>query len=127
MSDTEADDASFFVVDSHGANYMDGTVSFESFSSIGIQGKYAELYEKGKTSTSDIRAHMAGLLHLGRTLPADPVVMDRQSPRRRRGAVLVAHERDRVVAGCQAFHRDDGLLLQLVRGGAGVAPGSFGG
>ncbi len=51
VSDTEADDANFFLVDSYGANYMGGTVPFESFSSLGIKGKYAELYEKKQYPT----------------------------------------------------------------------------
>jgi FkbM family methyltransferase len=51
VRDTEADDAKFFVVDSLGSNYMGGTVSFESFSSLGIQGKYADLHETVKART----------------------------------------------------------------------------
>jgi FkbM family methyltransferase len=51
VSDTEADDASFFVVDSLGADYMGGKVSFESFSSLGIQGKYADLHQTMKANT----------------------------------------------------------------------------
>ena len=52
VSDTEADDASFFVVDSQGANYMGGAVSFESFSSLGIKGQFADLHETVKASTT---------------------------------------------------------------------------
>jgi len=52
VSDTEADDANFFVVDSHGANYLDGTVSFESFSSLGIKGQFADLHETVKGTTN---------------------------------------------------------------------------
>jgi FkbM family methyltransferase len=58
VSDTESDDASFFVVDSHGANYMGGTVSFESFSSLGIRGKYADLHETVKAGTSVKTIHV---------------------------------------------------------------------
>jgi FkbM family methyltransferase len=52
-SDEEADDASFCVVHLKGANYLNGTVSFESFSSLGIKGKFAALYETMK-SMSDV-------------------------------------------------------------------------
>jgi FkbM family methyltransferase len=51
-SDTEADDADFFVVDSQGANYMGGEVTYESFSSLGVRGKYADLHERVKDSTT---------------------------------------------------------------------------
>jgi FkbM family methyltransferase len=51
-SDTETDDANFFVVDSNGANYMGGGVSFESFSSLGINGQFADLHETVKASTN---------------------------------------------------------------------------
>lgn len=51
-SDTEADDANFFVVDSKGADYMGGPVSFESYSSLGIQGKYADMLDGMKDKTS---------------------------------------------------------------------------
>jgi FkbM family methyltransferase len=54
VSDEEADDASFSVVQLKGANYLNGTVSFESFSSLGIKGKFAALYEAMK-SVSDIK------------------------------------------------------------------------
>lgn len=52
VSDTEADSASFFVVDSQGANYMGGAVSFESFSSLGIRGQFADLHETVKANTT---------------------------------------------------------------------------
>lgn len=39
----DRDDAEFFVVDSHGSNYEGGTVSYESFSSLGIRDQYADL------------------------------------------------------------------------------------
>jgi FkbM family methyltransferase len=51
-SDTEADDADFFVVDSQGATYMGGEVTYESFSGLGIRGKYADLHETVKDSTT---------------------------------------------------------------------------
>ena len=76
MSDTEADDAVFSELIPTVPTTWTGRRSRVFPVSA---GKYADLYEKGKTSTSDIRAHMGGFLHLGRTLPADPVDMDRQS------------------------------------------------
>ncbi len=51
-SNVDKDDEDFFVVDSHGAPYYDGPVSYESFSSLGINGKYAELRETTHVKTS---------------------------------------------------------------------------
>jgi FkbM family methyltransferase len=51
VSDTEADGVSFFVVHLGGANYLNGTVTFESFSSLGIKGQFAALYETMKSAT----------------------------------------------------------------------------
>lgn len=53
-SDEEADDASFSVVHLKGADYLNGTVSFEGFSSLGIKGKFAALYETMK-SMSEVK------------------------------------------------------------------------
>ncbi len=41
-SDEDRDSVDFFVVNSQDAKYLDGTVSFESFSSLGIKGKFAK-------------------------------------------------------------------------------------
>lgn len=51
-SDEESDNANFFVVDSQGSNYQDGTVSFESFSSLGIKDQFVGLYETVKETTN---------------------------------------------------------------------------
>lgn len=51
-SDEETDNAEFFVVDSKGADYMGGAVSFESFSSLGIKDEFTGLYETVKAKTS---------------------------------------------------------------------------
>lgn len=51
-SDSDADHADFFLVDSHSARYLGGEVSFESFSSLGIRGKYAELHATTPVHTS---------------------------------------------------------------------------
>lgn len=50
-SDVDADDMDFFVVDSQGADYLGGSVSFESFSSLGIKDEFAELHETVKNNT----------------------------------------------------------------------------
>ena len=41
--DRDEDDVDFMVVDSHGANYEGGNVTFESWSSLAIKDNYAEL------------------------------------------------------------------------------------
>lgn len=41
--DHDQDDVDFFVVDSHGTQYLNGEVSYESFSSLGIKNSYAAL------------------------------------------------------------------------------------
>ena len=39
----DEDDVDFYVIDSHGADYLGGNVSFESFSSLGVKAPYASL------------------------------------------------------------------------------------
>ena len=51
-SDVERDDGDFYVVDSQGADYLGGKVSFESFSSLGIRDEFAELHETVKHTTN---------------------------------------------------------------------------
>lgn len=51
-ADRDSDDMPFTVVDSNGAPYMDGNVSFESFSSLGIRGDFADLYTKTDSKKS---------------------------------------------------------------------------
>ncbi len=41
--DHDQDNVDFFVVDSHGTQYINGEVSYESFSSLGIKNSYAAL------------------------------------------------------------------------------------
>jgi FkbM family methyltransferase len=62
-SDEDKDNVDFFVVDSNGADYLGGNVSFESFSSLGIRDKYAELHEtvKGNTNTKKIAVNVRKL------------------------------------------------------------------
>ena len=47
-SDEDADDVPFFVADNHSAPYMDGSVSYESYSSLGIKGCYASHLAKSQ-------------------------------------------------------------------------------
>jgi FkbM family methyltransferase len=51
-SDTESDAQDFYVVDSKGTTYLDGSVSFESFSSLGIEGDYLDLHQTVKDKTN---------------------------------------------------------------------------
>lgn len=51
-SDQDQDDVDFYVVDSGDAAYGDGTVSAESFSSLGVRGEFAEDLAKTKSKTS---------------------------------------------------------------------------
>lgn len=62
-SDTEQDDAEFFVVDSQGIDYLGGNVSFESFSSLGIRDEFAKLHEtiKDKTNVRSVRVKVRKL------------------------------------------------------------------
>jgi FkbM family methyltransferase len=53
-SDQDADDMEFFVVDSGGPEYFGGNVTFESFSSLGIRGQFAELHKTVKTDVRTI-------------------------------------------------------------------------
>lgn len=49
-SDRDADDVDFYVVKSDVGQQQGGTVTFESFSSLGIQGRFAEDFEKAGES-----------------------------------------------------------------------------
>ena len=53
-SDEDADEVPFFVVDSHGAPYLNESVSYESYSSLGIKGGYASLLAKRKVTITTI-------------------------------------------------------------------------
>ena len=61
--DRDEDDVAFTIVNSHGADYLGGKVSYESFSSLGIEGKFAELLDtvKSTTSTETIRVKLRRL------------------------------------------------------------------
>lgn len=50
-SDHDQDNTEFFIVDSKGANYQGGNVSFESFSSLGINDEFSTLYDTVKNDT----------------------------------------------------------------------------
>lgn len=77
-SDVDADDAEFFVVDSHGSEYQGGSVSFESFSSLGIKNEFAELYEtaKHRTSANSIRVKVRRLDTILREYESDVSSID---------------------------------------------------
>lgn len=62
-SDEDRDDVDFFVVDSNSAEYLDGNVSFETFSSLGINGKFAQDLQatKVKTDVKTIRVKVRKL------------------------------------------------------------------
>jgi FkbM family methyltransferase len=49
--DHDEDDVDFCIVNSHGAEYADGNVSYESFSSLSIKDSYASLQENLDTKT----------------------------------------------------------------------------
>jgi FkbM family methyltransferase len=61
-SDEDADKVDFFVVDMQGHTYLNGAVSFESFSSLGIKGHFATLYDKvrgkAKKKTIPVKVRM---------------------------------------------------------------------
>ena len=57
-SDRDQDNVDFTLVDSHGAGYHGGEVSNESFSSLGIDGNFAELYEGARDRTSISHIHV---------------------------------------------------------------------
>jgi FkbM family methyltransferase len=53
-SDEDAENIDFFVVDSGGPDYFGGQVTFESFSSLGIHGKFADLHDTVRTEVKTI-------------------------------------------------------------------------
>ncbi|GAC1338680.1 MAG: hypothetical protein NVSMB26_26270 [Beijerinckiaceae bacterium] len=53
-SDNDADDVDFYVVNSKEAAYLGGKVSYESFSSLGIKDKFADLHDTVHTDTKTI-------------------------------------------------------------------------
>lgn len=53
--DHDEDDVDFVLVDSHGAGYGGGEVSYESFSSLGIKDSYAALKDNLDTKTIKVK------------------------------------------------------------------------
>lgn len=51
----DADDVPFFIVDSKASDYLGGSVTFESFSSLGIRGDYARIMTGVDVRTTEIR------------------------------------------------------------------------
>lgn len=64
-SDEDVDNVPFFVADSHGVEFLEGRVSYESFSSLGINGEYATLLagqqQKRKITITTIRVQVRRL------------------------------------------------------------------
>jgi len=67
--DADKDDVDFFVVNSHGAQYINGEVSYESFSSLGIKNSYAVL--KSDLDTKKIKVSMRRLDTILKTHASD--------------------------------------------------------
>lgn len=59
--DRDEDNVEFFVVDSFGAPYEDGRVSYESFSSLGIRDSYLELFNRTNARSSRVLVNMRRL------------------------------------------------------------------
>jgi len=68
LCEDDNDMATFTVADSHGAEYREGQVTFESFSSLGIRGDFAELGGKHGHQTIQVRTCRADTL-LAETRP----------------------------------------------------------
>lgn len=62
LSDCDLDAADFTIVDCKGARYREGKVSFESWSSLGIRGKFADLEVPPDRKTISVRVCRADTL-----------------------------------------------------------------
>jgi len=62
LSDRDADAAEFTIVDCKGARYREGAVSFESWSSLGIRGKFAEMQVPRDRKTITVKVRRADTL-----------------------------------------------------------------
>lgn len=60
-SDYDKDDVDFYVVNSFNAPYWDVNVTYESFSSLGITGKFKDLQDTIQTDTALIKVHVRKL------------------------------------------------------------------
>lgn len=60
-AEQDADDVPFFVVDSKQASYLGGSVTGESFSSLGIRGDYAKIMGGVDVETTQIRVSVRRL------------------------------------------------------------------
>lgn len=70
----DEDDVDFFVVNSHGVDYLGGSVSFESFSSLGVKAPYAEL--KSDLDQKKIKVNVRRLDTILQTHAADVSEID---------------------------------------------------
>jgi FkbM family methyltransferase len=59
--DHDEDNVDFFVVDSHGTHYLNGAVSYESFSSLGIKDSFAALKAQGHLDMKKIQVNLRRL------------------------------------------------------------------
>lgn len=59
--DRDEDDVPFYVIKSIGAQYEGGEVTYESFSSLGVEGKYLELQQTITTESNKIRIKLRKL------------------------------------------------------------------
>jgi FkbM family methyltransferase len=71
--DHDEDNVNFNVVDSHGAKYENGEVSYESFSSLGLKDSYAKLCDKLDTKTIQVNLRRLSTL-LQKDIPGAPRV-----------------------------------------------------
>lgn len=60
-SDEDKDNVEFFVVNSQGADYLGGKVSFESYSSLGIKDEFKSMLARQQTSMERIEVKMRRL------------------------------------------------------------------
>jgi FkbM family methyltransferase len=60
-SNRDADDVEFTVIESRGSSYMGGVVTYESFSSLGVRGQFADLLATVDTGARTIRVNVRKL------------------------------------------------------------------
>jgi FkbM family methyltransferase len=59
--DRDEDNVPFYIIKSIGAYYEGGEVTYESFSSLGVEGKYLELQQKVPTESNEIQVKLRRL------------------------------------------------------------------
>jgi FkbM family methyltransferase len=78
VGDEDKDDVDFSLVDSQAAIYQGGELSYESFSSLGIRGRFADLQKQleGKTVTRTVKVNVRKLDTLLRDYAPDLKTID---------------------------------------------------